>query len=360
MLYTVVALVALLGMASLAVDWAHVQLVKSQLQGATDSAARYAAAGMRSTMNNQSGATANAQAVFLESNVDGTSAPFNSATDLSLGIWNPTTRVFVVTTDLSVANAVRLRTKITMGDSAHPLLFLPIFNKTILVHAESIAMITGQDSSTFVSAKGNPWLAGMPSGTVSTNFRSNASEHDSAGSGPNVASSPASISLASLNVTPGAAINFDGVTGSTDYGGGTTGNADGDSSKMITLGSNSFGDATYLSWSVNGMSNVYAPINSMMIVFLSDDAPNLTSAPAPLNFSTAASRDYTSLSPLLKQVAYVGDGRRSNGEIQQIIVPAGATRLFIANMDGWQYNNNTGGFNLTVHATNNISSVYMK
>jgi hypothetical protein len=56
----------------------------------------------------------------------------------------------------------------------------------------------------------------------------------------------------------------------------------------------------------------------------------------------------------------VGDGRRDSGEVQQFVVPSGATRLFIANMDGWQYNDNSGGYNITVHAVQQITSVYKK
>jgi hypothetical protein len=41
------------------------------------------------------------------------------------------------------------------------------------------------------------------------------------------------------------------------------------------------------------------------------------------------SRDYLTLSPVLKQVFFVGDGRTSQGAIQHVINPAGATRLFL-------------------------------
>ncbi|MGC4031105.1 MAG: pilus assembly protein TadG-related protein [Tepidisphaeraceae bacterium] len=361
MIYAVLSLVALIAIASLCVDFGIVQTSKRELQDATDAAARYAAAGVRSEMQGTSGATANATASFLDNSVNGGAVTFNPATDLQTGVWSTSTRSFTPATVDNGANAVRLNTQMTLGTSAHPLPFLQFFNRSVTVHAVSIAMIRGQDTSTDVSAKGNPWLAGMPNGTVSQNFRSDSSEWDTAGSGPNVASSPASIALSTLNVNAGQTINVDGVTGATDFGGGTTGNADGNAGLMVTLGSPQFNDSTYLNSPTNGMSNAYIPINAMVGVFLDDNAPNSTPAPTPpLDFSSAASRDYISVSPKLKQVFFIGDGRRSNGEIQQIVVPTGATRFFIANMDGWQYNNNTGGFNLTIHANHQIISVQFR
>jgi Flp pilus assembly protein TadG len=358
LIYVTITIGVVFGFLSLAVDLGRIQVAKAELQAATDAAARYASAGMRSTMANTSGASANASASIAENFVDGTSLSSGAIQLVELGAWDSATRTFVVTGDPTTANAVRLTTSLNMGSGQHVLTLLSLFGKTVTVHASSIAMINGQDATTVVSAKGNPWLAGMPAGTVSTDFRTNASEQDTAGTGPNDLSSPAMIALSSLGVSSGSSITFDGVTGSTDFGGGTTGNADGDSTKMCTLGSPVFGNNSYLNSPTNGMSNCYAPVNALMAVFLDGSTPS-NSGPSitPLDFSTAASRDYTSLSPQLKQVFFVGDGRRANGEIQQIVVPTGATRVFFANMDGWQYNNNTGGFSLSVHATNQISIV---
>jgi hypothetical protein len=81
-----------------------------------------------------------------------------------------------------------------------------------------------------------------------------------------------------------------------------------------------------------------------MAVFLNDSAPNNYTAPSNLDFGSAAQRDYTSISPQLRQVFYVGDGKRSNGEAQIIVVPQGATRVFFGMMDAWQWNDNAGNF----------------
>jgi Flp pilus assembly protein TadG len=358
--YLSVIMVVLFALATLAVDFAHVQTSKQELEIATDAAGRYAAAGLLSTNLGVSGASANAAAVMAENKVDGQPAPFNPSTDIATGIWNSTTQTFTPATVAAGANAVQLSTTITLGTGSHPLTFLGMFGKTISLHSSSIAVVNGKNATTFVSAAGNPWLSGMPAGTVCTDFRTAADEQDTAGASANTDDSPAAISLKSFGISAGASIIFDDVTGSSNYAGSTSTitSADGDPTQLCTLGSPVFGNNSYLNTSMNGMSNIYAPVDSMVAVFLDDSDPANSAAPSPLDFSTDSARNFTSLSPVLKQVFFIGDGRSDDGEVQQIVVPTGATRLFIANMDGWQYNNNVGGYNLTVHATQSISTVY--
>lgn len=357
MVYAVLSLGVLMGITSLAVDFGRTMSTRAELQDLTDAAARHAARGLKSTLLSTSGAAGNASAVFAETRVDGATVNFNANTDLQLGIWSHNNKTFTPATLAAGANSVKIMSRLTMGDTTHPLYFLSFFNQQTTIRAESIALITGDDATTYVSAKGNPWLAGMPSGTVCTDFRTSPSEQDTAGTGPNDKSSPAVIYLSSLNISAGTTITVDGVTGQSSFGGGYT-DADGNPLLTCNLGSPAFGNYTYYTSAMNGMSNLHAPVNSVVAVFLSDDAPNSGSAPSPLDFASAASRDYISIAPALKQVFFVGDGRRSNGEVQQIVVPAGATRLFICSMDGWQYNNNTGGYNLTVHAVKKVTTVY--
>jgi hypothetical protein len=99
----------------------------------------------------------------------------------------------------------------------------------------------------------------------------------------------------------------------------------------------------------NGISDALIPINALVGVFLGSDQPNLTPAPSPLDFSTPARRDYLSVSPGLKQVFFIGDGLTSTGETQQVLIPAGATRLFLGTMDGCCNSDNSGSF--TVHVS---------
>jgi hypothetical protein len=91
-------------------------------------------------------------------------------------------------------------------------------------------------------------------------------------------------------------------------------------------------------------------------VFLTD-APPAAPAPASLDFSsTAIGRSFTTLSPLLQQTFYIGDGLtgEGSGSTQSFLVPDGATRLFLGIVDGSYfvggpdyYDNNAGTFSAT-------------
>lgn len=347
------------GFLALSVDFGRAMAAKSELQSATDAAARYAARTMRSQSGNTSAAAASASAVFAESKIDGGTVTFTPATDMELGIWNESTETFTVATIAGGANAVKLSTRLVLGDSARPLAVVPLFRGPITVRAQCIAMVSGEAASTYVSAKSNPWLSGMANGSLSKNLRPDARHvWDYAGSGPNVASSPGTINLTTSNILAGQTVLFDNVTGTANNtGGGGVYTADGNTGWVVSLGTSNASNGANWSKSVNGISNIKAPINGMVAVFLNDNAPDSTTAPANLDFSTDSSRDYTSIAPALKQVFFVGDGRRSTGEAQQIVVPPGATRVFIGNMDAWQWNDNSGGYTATINSVTKVVTV---
>jgi hypothetical protein len=102
----------------------------------------------------------------------------------------------------------------------------------------------------------------------------------------------------------------------------------------------------------NGIGDIIAPIDALLGVFLGPAQPNLTAAPGSvLDFGTLALRDFASLSPLLKQPFFIGDGLRNDGLTRQgFIVPIGATRLFLGPMDGFDWNNNAGSLDVNVAA----------
>src|ERR1700733_9685456 len=87
-LYTILAMVALLAILSLAVDFGRVQVVKTQLQRAADAAARYGAAGLSNIISGQSAAAANAVAAAADNTADGTSVVIDPVKDVQLIIWN--------------------------------------------------------------------------------------------------------------------------------------------------------------------------------------------------------------------------------------------------------------------------------
>ncbi|MBM4253400.1 MAG: hypothetical protein FJ146_15635 [Deltaproteobacteria bacterium] len=91
-----------------------------------------------------------------------------------------------------------------------------------------------------------------------------------------------------------------------------------------------------------GKSDIAAPINSLIGVFIGEGDPASQPAPAGLDFSTQAARDYRTLSPALGQVFFIGTGKTSAGDLRKVIVPSGAARLYFAVMDIYQWNNNSG------------------
>ncbi len=106
----------------------------------------------------------------------------------------------------------------------------------------------------------------------------------------------------------------------------------------------------------NGISGIKNHQHSQFLVgvFLGPTAS--TQAPATLDFSTdAKGEQFPELAPVIGQQFYIGDGLTSAGASQRFVVPAGATRLFLAFSDafGFQgepgaYGDNTGGLHVTL------------
>ncbi|MFB3907353.1 MAG: PEP-CTERM sorting domain-containing protein [Candidatus Eisenbacteria bacterium] len=174
----------------------------------------------------------------------------------------------------------------------------------------------------------DPWLAGMPDGATASCCYGGILCDSSPSESPEV--------VAGLHLEADVAMSFN-VTGGTAQdpyyplehpdGGYVTPHEDGED---------------------NGISTFNGPISSCIGVFLNDDQPDHTPAPEGLDFGTPESRDYLTLSPLLKQVFFIGDGLTSNGVQQQIIVPEGATRLYLGPMDSCEWSNNIGQFEVVV------------
>lgn len=168
------------------------------------------------------------------------------------------------------------------------------------------------------------WLAGMPNGTQGH-------RDDFA-----PAQSPAWAS--DLVLTAGAYIEVSNVSGSVNNAPTGPGfDPDGDLSRIIvrTIGAE------------HGKSDMVAPINSLIGVFLDASIPTAP-VPSTLDFSTPVSRDYLELNPALQQPFYIGNGMTSGLVQQKIFVPIGATRFFLGTMDTRDNYNNWGSFTATV------------
>jgi hypothetical protein len=96
----------------------------------------------------------------------------------------------------------------------------------------------------------------------------------------------------------------------------------------------------------NGISDVTAPMDALLGVFLSDEQPDRSKAPRSLDYR-AIRRSSNDVSPQLKQIFFIGDGKTGNGAPRRYLVPAKATRLYLGVMDGFEWNNNSGSFTVT-------------
>jgi large repetitive protein len=164
-----------------------------------------------------------------------------------------------------------------------------------------------------VPGTSDPWLAGWPNGTT-------ASSGDVA---------PEQSPVYAGSVSPGNTITW------------TATGLDGNGPGLQQFGPN--GDlGNVLGYGIlndpaqNNLSSIAnVPIDALMGVFLGSGVP-AGPTPAGLDFSSLG-LSYGTLSPAVDQVFYMGDG-----SAQSLTVPAGATRLFVATMDGFGWYNNTG------------------
>ena len=213
------------------------------------------------------------------------------------------------------------------------------------MHAVAVSSVTPAVNTVIsVSGGADPWLAGMPSGTTA-NFTNQGWTDKCPGNSPTKATG--------ITITSGAILNFT-FSGAVSYYPGTQPfDPDGDPSWIINnyyAGQNG--------GSEHGIADLYAPLTSTIGVFLDGSQPDSSAAPAVLDFSTSASRDFGSISPKLKQPFFIGNGLRADGVTQQsFVLPAGATRLYIGVMDGQQWSDNSGSLSTTVTKPLAISSV---
>jgi hypothetical protein len=93
-----------------------------------------------------------------------------------------------------------------------------------------------------------------------------------------------------------------------------------------------------------GISSYVGPQGPLVGVFLGDDVPS-GAAPAGLDFRPGAvGIDFTSLSPAIGQVFYIGDGRTALGALQSFIAPSDATRLYFGIPDGFGFGGAPGAY----------------
>ncbi len=178
-----------------------------------------------------------------------------------------------------------------------------------------------------VPGEANPWLAGMPNGSIG-------------GEGLDTAPAQSPISVTTIPITAGETLTFS-ASGNVAHGGVDTVGSGPDGESIIT---------SLAGGSENGIAELSVPFDSLIGVFLDSSLPSLSSPPSALDFSTPAERDFLALSPQLRQPFFIGDGQTSTSVVQRFVVPAGATRLFLGTMDAFGWFDNTGQFLVTVSA----------
>lgn len=136
----------------------------------------------------------------------------------------------------------------------------------------------------------------------------------------------------SVSAHSGQTFTFE-VAGSIDfYDGRSRLTPDGDTSNSSDL----FG--------VGGISGYQGKGGALVGVFLTDANPASGVTPGTLNFTSTLGTAFTSLTPEIGQVFFIGDGQTGtgSGETQKFTAPTGATRLFLGIPDGYSFDGQPG------------------
>jgi Flp pilus assembly protein TadG len=346
LIWTSLVLVLMLVISLMAVDYGRAQLAKAELRRAADSAAR---AGAAELLLDPDDAIDVAKEYAAKHRADGRTVNLLNS-DIEVGTWDSKTRVFTRATSNSArmnADAIRVVAQLRADRGTHIPAGLARLTKKggFDVSAESIALrIEPIAVDQNVLATANPFLAGMPPGTLASPNNPHNSP-DFAGTKNNPRQSPETVGM---RIIPGSVLQFDGIDGVMRHDPNLAYyQPDG---QLNSIGRNTNGPE-------HGISDIKGPINALVGVFLTDDQPNMTPAPETLDFSSPGSRDFRELRPKLKQVFFIGDGKDSRGVRQDFIVPQGATRLYLASWDFYEWNNNAGYRNVRISRPGKIITV---
>lgn len=344
--YLIVSMVVVLGVISFAVDLGHVQLVKTELRRAADSAARAGVSGIPVSLTE---ARYRATSLASLNKAAGSAVALDQNLDIEFGTWNTSTRSFTVLSGFAAsnANAMHVTARRTVGrGTGVPLIFGGIYGRKFcdVVGESWVMLVPGINVDQNIPGTANPFLAGMPAGSVAS-LNNPHNSPDYAGTTSDPRQSPMAVNMPLI---AGAPLTFDSISGTVRHDPNLPYfSPDGELTK---IGTNTNG-------SENGISDLRAPINALVGVFLDDRQPSLSSAPSRLDFSTQASRDFSELRPQLKQLFFIGDGRTTSGATQQFIVPNGATRLYLATWDFFEWNNNAGDRTVKVNRPDKMITV---
>jgi hypothetical protein len=198
-----------------------------------------------------------------------------------------------------------------------------IFGLAFVLGSAAFGQAPERDTLTVnVPATANPYLAGMPNGTK-------ARIGDSAPQ-----QSPV---LVERTLSHAVAVTFS-ATGATEHTPLCPPDCYGPDGKEF---------ARHRDGPEHGIADIVAPMDALIGVFLSDERPDKSKPERRLDFR-AIGGGFTTFSPKLKQVFFIGSGRNGRGVPRRYLVPAKATRLYLGVMDGYEWNNNSGSFTVSV------------
>ncbi len=184
------------------------------------------------------------------------------------------------------------------------------------------------DGAITVPGTSNIWLAGAIPGTT-------------ASSGQDNLTNATPFQVPNLTLIPGQSMTFS-----------ATGSVYNDPANPVTFGPDGgpfLGFTYYGHDEENGIASLVAPVNSLVGVFLDDSTPDPTNVPAGYNFGSQDSPDYFLLAPALRKPFLIGDGTNPLNPAQKVLVPTGATRLFLGSFDPSDQENNVGSFFVKVN-----------
>lgn len=109
-----------------------------------------------------------------------------------------------------------------------------------------------------------------------------------------------------------------------------------------------------------GFSSVSARAGALIGVFIAGDHAAHNETPPDVDF-TGAALDLAIISPLLQQPFYIGTGKTRAGAARNVVVPPGATRLYLAVLESGERRSgdNTGAFTVAAEiVTTPLPSIY--
>lgn len=360
LIYAMVAVIACVAMISFGVDAARLFSAQAEMSVSADAAARAAVAKLPNVNN----AINAASEVARRNKVDGDEVNIRTGDDVTFLLWNTKTRTAQVYTGSkrNQANAIRVHVKRTDEPSRRnpiPLYFAAMIGMdTINASTYSTAMVRpAVNVNQNIKASANPFLSGMPAGSTASLNNPHGSP-DRASTSSREYQSPVAASMA---VNEGDEITFDIISGSArhDPNDGDSG-PDGDLNDIGHNNNTPNHNNNYTPGfnNENGIADMKAPINAIVGVFLTDSAPDRTKTPANRDYSLASERNKPVYDDIqLQQTFFIGDGRTSNNTVQKFRVPQGATRLFLATWDFYEWNNNQGERNVRISRPMQITTV---